>query len=65
MIYAGSIFYHILATELIRKYLKVGDPCKVYIGDVKFPALVIKVNSDVDVWILNRIVKVSRKDIYC
>lgn len=65
MIYAGYIGYNLLATEIIRRYVKVGDPCKVYIDDEKLPALVVKVNSEVEVWISDRILRISRKDIYC
>jgi len=64
LIYAGYIGTRLYQNHFKQKYLKSGDYCSVYVGESKLRGLILKVNHDVDVWVLNLIVRYSRKDIY-
>lgn len=63
-IYLGHIGYRIFMTNYKRKSLKSGDYCSIYLGEQKFRVLVLKVNHEVDVWVLNMIVRFAKKEIY-
>jgi len=63
-IYAGNILFNLFSTELKRKSLKTGDVCKVYIGERKFKGLVLKVNSLVDIWVVDRVIRFPISEIY-
>ncbi len=63
-IYTGQIIFRIIATEIKRRNLKVGDPCKVYIGEQKIQGLVLKINHEIDIWVSNKVVRASRDQIY-
>ena len=63
-IYSGYILLNIWRTEQKRKKLKAGDICQVYIGEIKISGYVLKVNSIIDVWALNKVMKFPRKQIY-
>ncbi len=63
--YIVVIIYKVNKTNKIRRKLKVGDICKVYIGESKFWGSVQRIyNSSVDVWVLNRTISVSRNEVY-
>ncbi len=63
--YIVVIIYKVGKTNRIRRKLKVGDLCKVYIGESKFWGSVQRVyNSTVDVWVMNQMISVSRDEIY-
>jgi hypothetical protein len=63
--YIAFIIYKVSKTNRIRRKLKVGDLCKVYIGESKFWGSVQRIyNSTVDVWVLNRTISVSRNEVY-
>ena len=64
LFYTGNIILNVLRTDKKRKKLKVGDICKVYLGENKLTGFVMKVNTDVDVWVANQVVKFSRNQIY-
>lgn len=59
--FIGSRLYH---TYLKQKTIKSGDYCSIYMGENKLRGLVVKVNHDVDVWVMNVIIRFSRNDIY-
>jgi hypothetical protein len=63
-IYMGHLGYRLFLTYHKRKWLKPGDYCSVYLGERKISALVLRVNHEVDVWILNMIIRFSKKEIY-
>ena len=63
-IYSGYILVNVLRTEQKRKNIKVGDVCNVYIGENKISGYVLRVNSDVDVWVKDKVINFSRKQIY-
>ncbi|OQX76742.1 MAG: hypothetical protein B6D61_08330 [Bacteroidetes bacterium 4484_249] len=63
-VYSGYIFVNIWRTGQKRKKIKAGDVCQVYIGETKINAYVLKVNSIIDVWVLNKVMKFPRKQIY-
>ena len=63
-IYSGFILLNVLRTEQKRKNLKKGDVCNVYLGENKISGYVLKVNSGVDVWVMNKVINFSRKQIY-
>ena len=63
--YIAVIIYKVSKTNRIRRKLKVGDICKVYIGESKFWGSVQHIyNSSVDVWVLNRTISVNRNEVY-
>ena len=63
--YLAVIIYKVSKTNRKRRNLKVGDICKVYIGESKFWGSVQRIyNSTVDVWVLNRTISVSRNEVY-
>lgn len=63
--YIAVIVYNVSKTNRKRRNLKVGDICKVYIGESKFWGSVQKIyNSTVDVWVMNQLISVSRNEIY-
>jgi len=64
LFYGGHLSFQILATEIKRKNLKVGDVCNVYIGESKFSGPVLKINRKIDVWVIDQVIRFSRKEIY-
>lgn len=63
-LYFGHVGYRLYQNYHKRKFLQSGDYCSIYLGERKIRALVLKVNHEVDVWVLNIIVRFSRKEIY-
>ena len=63
-VYAGHILFRIFSTNLKRKSLKTGDICNVYIGETKIRGLVLKVNSFVDIWVIDRVIRFPIDEIY-
>lgn len=63
-IYTGQILFRIVATKIKRKTLKVGDICRIYIGEQKIQGLVIKINHEIDVWVSDKVIRTNRKEIY-
>jgi hypothetical protein len=64
LIYAGYIGSRLFHNHYKQKHLKSGDYCSVYVGENKLRGLILKVNHEVDVWVLNLIIRLARKDIY-
>lgn len=64
LFYAVFIIVNILRTENKRKNLRVGDVCKVYLGENKLTGFVMKVNSEVDVLVTNKVFRFTRDQIY-
>ncbi|MBC8489435.1 MAG: hypothetical protein H8D45_25740 [Bacteroidetes bacterium] len=64
LFYAGFIIVNILRTENKRKNLRVGEVCKVYLGENKLTGFIMKVNSEVDVLVINKVFRFSRDQIY-
>jgi len=64
LLYCGHVFYKILLTELKRKHLEIGDVCNVYIGERKLKGFVLKVNHGIDIWLMDKVIRFSRKDVY-
>jgi hypothetical protein len=62
--YAGHILFKVLATRTKRKYLKTGDRCNVYLGERKIQGLVLKVNNYVDIWVIDRVIRYPRDQVY-
>lgn len=63
-IYASYIILNVVRTNQRRRSLKVGDVCRVYLGESKFTGFVMKVNTEVDVWVLNKVIRFSKNQIY-
>jgi len=63
-IYASYIILNVVRTNQRRRSLKVGDVCNVYLGESKFTGFVMKVNTEVDVWVLNKVIRFSKNQIY-
>jgi hypothetical protein len=63
-IYTGHIVFRVIATKIKRKSLKVGDMCRIYIGEQKIQGLVIKINHDIDVWVSDKVIRAERNQIY-
>jgi len=63
-IYIGHVGYRLYQINQKQKFLKSGDYCNIYLGERKIRALVLIVNHEVDVWVLNMIIRFSRKEIY-
>lgn len=63
-IYSAQIFYKFFQTNLKRKHLKVGDVCKVYLGENKLRGFVLNVNDKIEIWVVNRVFQVERNQIY-
>jgi hypothetical protein len=63
-LYIGHTGYRLYQTSYMRKTLKIGDYCSVYLGERKVRALVLEVNHQVDVWVLNMIIRFSKNEIY-
>lgn len=64
LIYAGHMIFKIVATEVKRKNLRVGDSCKVYIGEQKIDGLILKINHEIEIWVSNKVVQATRNQIY-
>jgi len=63
-IYASYIILNVVRTNQKRKKLRVGDVCNVYLGESRFTGFVMKVNTEVDVWVLNKVMRFSKNQIY-
>lgn len=63
-IYSFHIVFSIFRTNQKRKHLRVGDDCKFYFGENKLRGFVLKVNDDIDVWVMNRVFQIERNQIY-
>ena len=63
-IYSFTIIHNIFRTNLKRKYLRVGDVCKFYLGENKLRGFVLNVNGEIDVWVMNRVFQIERNQIY-
>lgn len=63
-IYSGHIIYKMLSTYILRKHIKVGDVCKVYIGERKIAGIVLRISNDIDIWVADRVIRFSRNQIY-
>ena len=57
LIYTGFIGSRIYYVETKRKNLQSGDYCSVYLGENKLKGLIVQVNHEVDVWVLNVIIR--------
>ena len=64
MIYGGHIFYNIAVNVLKRRNIKAGDLCKVYVGEVKLPGMILKSNNELEIWVAGKIIRFARNDIY-
>jgi len=64
LIYCGHIIYRVAITEITRKNLEVGDYCNVYIGERKFRGFVLKINHEIDISVMDKVIRFSRKDVY-
>ncbi len=65
LIYITVIIYNVGKTNRIRRKLKVGDICRVYIGESKFWGSVERIyNSTVDVWVMDQTITCHRNEIY-
>lgn len=63
-IYSGHILYKLLSNHILRKHIKVGDVCKVYIGERKIAGVVLRINQEIDIWVADRVIRFSRNQIY-
>jgi len=64
IIYTATIITNIGRTANIRKKIKVGDICSVYLGEIKFKAFVLSVSNEIEVQVLNRVMQFPRRLIY-
>lgn len=62
--YAGHVLYYIMSTHIKRKHLKTGDSCSVYVGERKIKGLVLKVNNEIDIWVIDRVMRYPRNQVY-
>lgn len=62
--YTGQILFKNIATEIKRRNLKVGDSCKVYIGERKIEGLVLKISQEIEIWVSNKVILAQRNQIY-
>ncbi|MCD4697216.1 MAG: hypothetical protein K8S16_13345 [Bacteroidales bacterium] len=63
-IYSGHILYRVMSDNIKRKVLKVGDVCRVYIGERKLSGFVIRVNHEVDILVLDRVFRFKKNQVY-
>lgn len=64
LFYSGHILYRILENTFKRQSIKVGDVCCVFIGENKFTGLVVKISQEIDVWVVDKIVRLNRNQVY-
>ena len=64
IIYTATIVTNAGRTANIRKKIKVGDICSVYLGEIKFKAFVLSVSNQIEVQVLNRVMRFPRRLIY-
>jgi hypothetical protein len=64
IIYIITILTNILRTSRKRKKLRVGDLCSVYLGENKIKAFVLSVSNEIEVKVLNRVMRFPRMLIY-
>jgi hypothetical protein len=64
LFYSGHILYRMLENTFKRKSLKVGDVCSIFIGETKFRGLVVKISQEIDVWVVDKIVRLNRNQVY-
>jgi len=62
--YLVTILVNMLRTRFKRKRIRVGDTCSIYLGENKFKAFVMEISNEIEVSVLNNIVKVPRELIY-
>jgi len=63
-IYSFQIILSVFRTNQKRKYLRVGDVCKFYLGENKLRGFVLNINDEIDVWVMNRVFQIERNQIY-
>jgi hypothetical protein len=64
LFYSGHIIYRLLENAYKRQTLQVGDVCSIFIGETKFTGFVVKISQDIDVWVVDKIVRLNRSQIY-
>jgi hypothetical protein len=64
LIYSGFITRNVIRTNLKRKSLRVGDICSVYLGENRIKGSVLNIDQVIDVWVLNKVVQFTKKQIY-
>jgi hypothetical protein len=64
LFYSGHILYRLLENRHKRQTLKVGDMCSIFIGETKIQGFVLRINQEIDVWVMDKIIRLSRNQIY-
>lgn len=64
LFYISYMLIKALSTVRKRKTCKAGESCNVYIGENKLNGFIMKVNHEVDVWVINKIIRFRRDQIY-
>ena len=62
--YFLTILVNTLRTHIKRKRIRVGDNCRIYFGEIKFKAFVMGIDNEIEVSVLNNILKIPRHLIY-
>ena len=64
IIYFLTVVINVFRTYYKRKVIKVGDICSVYLGEMRIHAFVLSVSKEIEVLVLNNVIRIPRKRIY-
>jgi hypothetical protein len=64
LVYLGHFLFRAIENRFKRESLKVGDICSIFIGENKFRGLVVKISQEIDVWVVDKIIRCDKKQIY-